>query len=686
MKYYSVKTRDIKIVNSVLNGDQYVTITNLNSYKDEIKEGDFILLVFGGDKPSWDTGFKAVCRINGRPKNFINNSFELDVEILLTFPKPLKKSFFISYIDAFDTSSIGPSTKGERNQAITQITTKNATAILRTLLDDGLISEENISVIFGIDMYKLVTQPSKKLVEIIDNKYDENKNIINFINEINSICNNDNIDELNLYKVMLKYADIIQNLDNFISEINKLNISFECKKTISNFYNILDYIIVKEDLQVDGNNNKIIPNTYEKYKTWLISEENPKFEKDKPTPTPQFKTYFTALKKIVDYMFEIKLIHSNCLDVINSKFYEDIWSVYLQNKEILREFDNSNSNFAGRASLQLYITYIKQLEGKSIKSNLSSIEVNHIKRVTSGKNLVVYGTPGCGKSWYVENVLFERDKIHDFVRTTFFQDYSNTDFVGQIIPVITEEHVSYEFKPGPFSLALELAIKNPEQGIALVIEELNRGNASSIFGDIFQLLDRDEYGESRYCITNTNVQSYLMKHNSNFKDNFIKLPSNLSIYATMNTSDQNVFTLDTAFKRRWEFEKIKNNFNSDHEYKNYYIPGMNVTWEKFATTINEFIIGSEGFINSDDKQIGVYFIDKNGLRKNEVDASTIEQRKKFAFKVLSYLWEDVAKYSRDEWFNDIKSLDTLIDKFVENNDENNNGHLIFNNEKIKFND
>ncbi len=294
----------------------------------------------------------------------------------------------------------------------------------------------------------------------------------------------------------------------------------------------------------------------------------------------------------------------------------------------------------------------------------------------SGKNVIVYGTPGSGKSYYVSNVLLANESIK-YIRTTFYQDYSNTDFIGQIIPVIEDngKRVTYDFNAGPFTLALDLAINNPAESVALVIEEINRGNAPSIFGDIFQLLDRKD-GASRYRITNVNVQNYLKKKNPNLNIDYLKIPSNLSIYATMNTSDQNVFTLDTAFKRRWDFIKIKNNFVG-HPFKNRYIPGMNMNWEEFCSAINKLILESDGFINSEDKMLGAFFIDGDDLRAEQTDLSTVEKRQKFAYKVLEYLWDDVAKYDRENWFGDTKTLDDLIDSYVSKGENDINGIEIF---------
>ncbi len=287
------------------------------------------------------------------------------------------------------------------------------------------------------------------------------------------------------------------------------------------------------------------------------------------------------------------------------------------------------------------------------------------------QNKVFYGTPGCGKSYHVQNtVLFELEVAEENrIRTTFYQDYTNTDFVGQILPKVHEDKsVTYEFNPGPFALALKNAIQAPEKPVALIIEELNRGNAASIFGDIFQLLDRDKTGKSQYSITNVNLQDYLNKcfSDDGYIFDKIYIPSNLYIIATMNTSDQNVFTLDTAFKRRWQFEKLRNKFTDDHKYKGYFIPGMpEVTWQKLVEDINTFIVSSANELSSEDKQLGVYFIDKETLCEKSENCTDEAKIKKFAYKLFEYLWDDVAKFARQDWFNaDIKSLDDLIDAYI----------------------
>ena len=296
--------------------------------------------------------------------------------------------------------------------------------------------------------------------------------------------------------------------------------------------------------------------------------------------------------------------------------------------------------------------------------------------VKAGRNLIIYGTPGCGKS---HKLNAELASVTEKFRVTFHLDYTYTDFVGQILPEVdAADKVTYKFIPGPFTLALKTAIVNKDKEVALVIEEINRGNAASIFGDLFQLLDRDENGISQYELTNEQITGHLKKELKNYKLDYIKIPANLSLYATMNTGDQNVFTLDTAFKRRWEFEKLSNIFNSDDKHQDKCVPGMcKVTWKTFVETINKHMIGG-GTLDSEDKQLGKYFVTENQLV--DYDNDDKGKRKKFAYKVLEYLWNDVAKFDRDRWFktDSCKTLDAVIEKWT-----NGDGKEVFSS-KLEF--
>lgn len=308
---------------------------------------------------------------------------------------------------------------------------------------------------------------------------------------------------------------------------------------------------------------------------------------------------------------------------------------------------------------------LQEIDNDDLKENIQTLyDYNSAKH--HGENKVFYGTPGCGKSYYLENSILQQEGFdidNSVFRTTFYQDYTNSDFVGQILPQVYGDKVSYDFIPGPFTLALKAAIDNSEEKIALVIEELNRGNAPSIFGDIFQLLDRIG-GTSKYKIVNIHIQNYLKKE-CTYDLDYIKIPSNLYIYATMNTSDQNVFTLDTAFKRRWKFEKITNEFTGNDSIGTKLVPGFqDVSWKKFVETINKHIVSNATSFSAEDKQLGKYFVEQE-LLMDSMDDYSEKQVRDFSYKVFEYLWSDVAKFNRSAWFSeDIKSLDILIWKIM----------------------
>ncbi len=325
------------------------------------------------------------------------------------------------------------------------------------------------------------------------------------------------------------------------------------------------------------------------------------------------------------------------------------------------------------------INYLNIIDNRAY--NNSTIKRNKIFDYSitkgSGINKIFYGVPGCGKSYHIEYNILGRDKVtnkydsnkyteENVIRTTFYQDYSNTDFIGQILPKVTKDDndkniVEYIFNPGPFTIALIQAIKNPNQNIALVVEEINRGNAPAIFGDIFQLLDRDDNGVSEYGIVNVGVMDYLEQVNFGTNETpvyytfkGIKIPGNMNIFATMNTSDQNVYTLDTAFIRRWEKEKIKNSFK-DCTFAKTNVPGMDYTWQEFVTAINNHIAKHlEDLQVNEDKQIGLFFVKESLLGASP---------KKFAYKVFDYLWSDVAKLDHGIFFNHFDTLEALITSY-----------------------
>ena len=393
---------------------------------------------------------------------------------------------------------------------------------------------------------------------------------------------------------------------------------------------------------------------------------------------------FKVMPNLINKMWVLKYLHMIFPDFF-PVFYSGEWQNSVLNK---LNIEPKEETFIRMGQIALFVKkcgisnvafskVIYKLKTDPSTDNDEETEEQTIPTCTfdtskgGAQNRVVYGTPGCGKSFYVQNTYLAKcgvpnDTTHR-IRTTFYMDYTNTDFVGQILPKVKPNgEVTYDFNPGPFALALKAAIENPEDTVALIIEELNRGNAASIFGDIFQLLDRDANGKSQYSITNVNLQDYLNKcFEGVYTFNSISIPANLYIVATMNTSDQNVFTLDTAFKRRWQFEKLRNEFTLAHEYKDYFVPGMTgVTWETLVTAINKYIVDRPDDLASEDKQLGVYFIEKGTLCATAEECSDETKINRFAFKLFEYLWDDVAKYAHSDWFvAEIKTLDDLIDGY-----------------------
>lgn len=294
------------------------------------------------------------------------------------------------------------------------------------------------------------------------------------------------------------------------------------------------------------------------------------------------------------------------------------------------------------------------------------------KETTKGSipstNVLLYGVPGCGKSFYVEKNYESKVQEGFTIRVVFHPDYTYSDFVGQLMPVlkevknaqdVKEEKLQYDFVPGPFTRILQLAETYKDQQCLLIIEELNRGNAPAIFGEIFQLLDRNDDGTSKYAIYNREISKELYDTEQQERPNEpIKLPPNLTIVATMNTSDQNVFTMDTAFQRRWQMRHIRNSFkvttdNCDHINKK--LPKSEISWGAFAQIVNQKMhTANLGFGGTEDKSLGVYFATDNDL----------EQADYFAEKVLKYLWDDAFKLGRKELFNDCsQGLSAVIEAY-----------------------
>ena len=359
---------------------------------------------------------------------------------------------------------------------------------------------------------------------------------------------------------------------------------------------------------------------------------------------------------------------------------------YLKNRQILHRYEETISD--GDANIH---------------------PVQEQNRKLDGRNILLYGVPGSGKSWTIEHEYCSESSVVD--RLVFHPDYTNADFIGQILPVVDEEkQVTYEFTPGPFTTILSNAYHNPMQKYILIIEEINRGNAPAIFGEVFQLLDRKvemqdgddgfPVGTSEYGITHKYMADFIYGNPAHK----VRIPSNLSIIGTMNTSDQNVFTLDTAFQRRWRMRLIENNFdNVRPSLADAEILDTDVTWKRFCETVNTIIIGNKAkMASAEDKRLGVYFIHENDLtfdqralpsegnatllveynsllgserlgtiteeqssRLKEIREAVMQNRL-FPEKIIKYLWDDAFKFNPEALFDTdgMDNLEKVIRTFI----------------------
>lgn len=327
-----------------------------------------------------------------------------------------------------------------------------------------------------------------------------------------------------------------------------------------------------------------------------------------------------------------------------------IWSVIKNNQELLK----INHERLGQDD---YKDDLNHVLAEDIILYASRIEEEKSDDIEYGANVLLYGVPGAGKSYTIQNKYCDDPAYIE--RVVFHPEYTYSDFIGQILPRIEDDSLEYVFTPGPFTNSLRRAYQDPENMYYLIIEEINRGNAPAIFGEIFQLLDRkeegifpeEEVGESEYGISNFDIASEVYG-DENHK---VIIPRNLTILATMNTADQNVFTLDTAFQRRWDMKQIENNVMGAN-HAGVYIDDNEITWGAFATITNQVILDeSFGVMSSEDKRLGAYFVKKKEF-----------SRKRFAEKVLKYLWDDAFKMNHEAYFNaSIKSIDDLFRIYID---------------------
>ena len=414
------------------------------------------------------------------------------------------------------------------------------------------------------------------------------------------------------------------------------------------------------------------------------------------TTSPKSVNNYSDFKRINETVAKIKGVDSfDIYSCVHSKELQDIIES-LNNNEEFKQYEKTGSNQYSNALK----TYMRFLYAKEIFQN-------EAKKIKAPSNLtlqqIYYGAPGTGKSKAIKDLTFGEDVI----RTTFHPDSDYASFVGTYKPiteevdlrdcygkkvidddtkeVVKEERIAYKFIPQAFLEAYVKAWKKLGSGKKqyLIIEEINRGNCAQIFGDLFQLLDRNEYGFSDYpIVADKDMQKYLEKEFEGWeitnkdkinqlygeanmvslimKGERLVLPSNLYIWATMNTSDQSLFPIDSAFKRRWDWKYVPIREGRDKETNaklNWYINtgDKQYDWWSFISKVNK-LIGS--LTNSEDKKLGYFFCK---AKDGEIDADL------FVSKVIFYLWNDVFKdYGFDDKdFQDEEGKILSFDRFYE---------------------
>lgn len=337
---------------------------------------------------------------------------------------------------------------------------------------------------------------------------------------------------------------------------------------------------------------------------------------------------------------------------VNIKSDEEVIDTFVYLKNAFVDID-SEINLELSKLMQAIAEGIKEalyILGESLPSEKVNKENYFFNGLTEQK--IYYGCPGTGKSHKLEKDM--RDKV--VKRVTFHPDYDYSSFVGSYKPAVINGTITYSFIPQVFIKIYVEAWKNLEKSYALVIEEINRGNCAEIFGDLFQVLERDEDGKSRYPIVlNNDLESYLKgelgEDHYTIKNGELILPANLSIYATMNTSDQSLFPIDSAFKRRWDWEYVPINYECPNSNFEVSIGDNSYSWLSFIKYLNKIIFNYTG---SEDKQLGNWFV------KPDLDSKIISEEI-FINKVLYYIWHDVFNSQKNEVFSKLNAEGDMIE-------------------------
>lgn len=628
MGFFALKISDpdsTDLVNEIKAGSIDFTVDRLNQLESDLIEGSLIFVQLGGDKVSWEKGLIGLATVikppfdKGYDKKGPRN-FKLGLKMRLVLKKVIKREEFKYFADAYDAGGIGPSTRGEQNQAIKWLSDAQGYAVLRAMAESQPDLETQIRSIFDAGFCSRIFG-KMTCMEEVDCTYEE-----------------------------------------AMSRIKSR----------------------EEDAEFEESNK----NLFEK---WLRAQVKPEGTAGagEKYGEASINTYLSELSGIkVSMHGRTRSIFAVRDAVLASSLEEGS----------TKDPSNQKGHNKKSSAVKLYVGFLSETynqDTEEVKTRAPKIKFRTGITRNEERNRIIFGAPGTGKSFKLNedlktllNMKNEEDEPEGaYSRVTFYPDYAYSQFIGAYKPVTDSDgkSICYEFVPGPFMNVLVEALKYSRKAepkpCLLVIEEINRAKAAAVFGDMFQLLDRDDFGVSLYDIQAPDaVKKYLARPDvlGGLEDEYsrIRIPDNMFIWATMNSADQGVFPMDTAFKRRWNFEYIGIDENEDR-IKGWIEavegdPSSMISWNRLRKAINEKLV-KEYKVN-EDKLLGPFFltggaVETYGDRKRKMDSAYTDSsaedaliacpekfRKAFKSKVLMYLYEDAARQYRQKLFSGCSSL------------------------------
>lgn len=480
------------------------------------------------------------------------------------------------------------------------------------------------------------------------------------------LCNND-LENIELYKnLMITQIEKMYISAEFDEEKDAKRKEFSLFVTFTLYKILIEIGIVTGDYFVSIEEFRIFIGTIKKYEESLEAvigiitfRENQDFKKE----ILKYKDKVTGNRYNLSFGNLPYFDMSENKITLKTEYIEEI-------KKKIFIFENSNYILTRDEVLKYLIKPIHFLDislENLLKQKEKSQKMSIKNDIDFPHNRILYGAPGTGKSYLLKKQVEEN--FNNSERVTFYDGYTYGQFVGMYKPIPDEDdNITYKYIPGSFMRLLVAALKSPEENFCLIIEELNRAKADKVFGNIFQLLDRDDENRSNYSIAASEDQiGYLevvLKDNSEILNSILEkglyIPNNFYIWSTMNSADQGVYPLDSAFKRRWSFEHVGLNENEkEFEIGKYFVTykldeldkdnkeviesEKEIEWNTFRRKINEILLEKKF---PEDRLLAPFFISKKDFKLE--DSRYLLNQEVFLNKILVYLFDDILRHKDKE--------------------------------------